>query len=541
MRVNKDNFAEHFQDIQSAIRSSDFVSFDLEFSGLRFRHDYFPRTSSLDTNQSIFERFSYVGQNFLPLQIGISCFYKSPIDQASKKMTYEEKTYSFMLAQTDDSCRFVQSDCVNFLSRHKFDFRECFIRGLPYAQVKGEVAELVENSDDGWIDTLAGYLREKEGSDLGGAGGFGKKQYSKPVMAESNGVLMKIEAWIKESSESEVEMKTERKLTGEALVGMIKSKKDFGAVAKVTKTGVIIHRAQVNAAEVKVEEQKHTELSSLEWLAQRYGFSLVFLELMKAKVPIVGHFCIFDWLYIYGACYENIPKKLTDFLKGINTIFPTIFDTKCVVRDAKKFEKKLMPGLGKMFDHLKAGVTKPVDLIKSVQFDEELKHDAGYDSSITGYAFIYLKAIIISKQSLSTMKREDFLKTVGKLPEGNNLYLNSERIIDFDFEDDYDGVSADEKKRALLLTISSTYASKTEEDVDSLISQITSYLSDTNTFVYSRIHRLCLWLTIKDNVMPDMHELMAKLNDAFESKAVFTDYDSHVPVDIDRYWLNQLN
>lgn len=557
MRVNKENFVEVFPSIQAAIQKSSFVSFDLEFSGLRFRHQYFPKTCHLESNQSIYERFAYVGQNFLPLQIGISCFYETPLKAGQTQKTYAEETFSFLVHQSDSSSRFVQSDCVNFLSRHKFDFGTTFLTGLPCKHVKGHITDFVLSNSPGtpdssstspnsWITPLADHLKMQESSISSFLIKSSKKQYSRPVMKEASMVVEKVCQWLDtELAHKDQEFIVGSKMVGEAAKELLMSRKFEGlGEVRVGESEVWVHRGEGKQGAGQIEEKSNGEeeekgnegeRKSLEWLAERYGFSLVFLELVKAKVPMIGHFSIFDWLYLYGACYEPLPKKLTDFLKGLNTIFPTIFDTKCVVSQAKKIDKKLIPGLSAMHQYLKSGVSKDANLIKAAHFDEKLMHDAGYDSSITGFCFIYLTAILSSKKPVASIKKEDFLKSVGKLPEGNLMYLNSERKLDFDFDDDFDGVSSDDKQKAMMIMIDESFSEQSEASVDSLMEEISLAISEQHTYQYSRVHRLCFWTTFKDNKQPNIENIVKEMNFRFTGKATFTDYASSPVLGIERY------
>ncbi len=86
------------------------------------------------------------------------------------------------------------------------------------------------------------------------------------------------------------------------------------------------------------------------------GFSLVFKCLVEARKPIVGHNMIMDLLLIYHHFYKPLPskhlinfcffkslfflfvilEKLNQFKSSLHSLFPYIFDTKCILFNERK-------------------------------------------------------------------------------------------------------------------------------------------------------------------------------------------------------------
>jgi hypothetical protein len=43
------------------------------------------------------------------------------------------------------------------------------------------------------------------------------------------------------------------------------------------------------------------------------GFSLVIEAIINAKVPVIGHNCMYDWLYLYNQFIGKLPDTYVDF------------------------------------------------------------------------------------------------------------------------------------------------------------------------------------------------------------------------------------
>jgi poly(A)-specific ribonuclease len=72
MQVTKENFGSILPSVLEAIESSDFIAFDLEFTGLGM--DKNDRIHVMDTSQERYEKTARICSQFLPLQVGICTF-----------------------------------------------------------------------------------------------------------------------------------------------------------------------------------------------------------------------------------------------------------------------------------------------------------------------------------------------------------------------------------------------------------------------------------------------------------------------------------
>jgi poly(A)-specific ribonuclease len=128
------------------------------------------------------------------------------------------------------------------------------------------------------------------------------------------------------------------------------------------------------------------------------GFSLVIEEIINAKKPLIGHNCIYDWLYVYNQFVDKLPETYDEFIKSWNKIFPFTYDNKVLAFNSKAFFKT---SLGEVFDKC----TSDDKFKHNLKFKFDLKngcsnyegtamlshyHEAAYDAHMTGVAFAHI-------------------------------------------------------------------------------------------------------------------------------------------------------
>ena len=128
------------------------------------------------------------------------------------------------------------------------------------------------------------------------------------------------------------------------------------------------------------------------------GFSLVIKALIEAKKPLLGHNCMYDWVYLYNQFIGKLPETYEEFITHWNKLFPRTFDTKVLAHNSKAFFKT---ALGEVY-----GKCTSEEKFKSnikVRFDSKNDctnyegtgllshyHEAAYDAHMTGVAFMHI-------------------------------------------------------------------------------------------------------------------------------------------------------
>jgi poly(A)-specific ribonuclease len=125
------------------------------------------------------------------------------------------------------------------------------------------------------------------------------------------------------------------------------------------------------------------------------GFSLVIEAIIEAKVPVIGHNCMYDWLYLYNQFVGKLPDTYAQFAAEWHARFPKTYDTKVLAFNSKHFFKT---SLGQVYE--KCGADEKHK--HNIKFVFDLKngfsnyegtellshyHEAAYDAYMTGVVF----------------------------------------------------------------------------------------------------------------------------------------------------------
>ena len=128
------------------------------------------------------------------------------------------------------------------------------------------------------------------------------------------------------------------------------------------------------------------------------GWSLVIGQMIKSKKPLIGHNCMYDWMYIYNQHIQRLPDTYAEFITHWNELFPHTYDNKVLCRNSKLFQKTT---LGVLFDEV---TTKPL-YTKNLSFKYDTAngfgkyenteilshyHEAAYDAQMTGVVFAHV-------------------------------------------------------------------------------------------------------------------------------------------------------
>lgn len=146
-------------------------------------------------------------------------------------------------------------------------------------------------------------------------------------------------------------------------------------------------------------ESKDQGLTKQQAIEQQYrnemGFSLVMQEIINSKKALIGHNCMYDWLYCYNQFVDKLPDTFSHFVQDWNEKFPNTYDNKVLAFNSRAFFKT---GLGDLFEK----VTTDDKYKKNLRFKFDLKngcsnydgtamlshyHEAAYDAHMTGVVF----------------------------------------------------------------------------------------------------------------------------------------------------------
>lgn len=128
------------------------------------------------------------------------------------------------------------------------------------------------------------------------------------------------------------------------------------------------------------------------------GFSLVIEAIIAAKKPLIGHNCMYDWLYVYNQFIGPLPETFADFAEKWHEMFPHTFDNKVLCANAKAFYNTT---LGTLYDNVTSNEKFKHNL--NFRFDTHNSftsydgstllqhyHEAAYDAHMTGVVFTHV-------------------------------------------------------------------------------------------------------------------------------------------------------
>jgi hypothetical protein len=202
-------------------------------------------------------------------------------------------------------------------------------------------------------------------------------------------------------------------------------------------------------------------------LNQHLGFRRIWLALIAAQLPIVGHNCMLDLLFLYAAVEGNLPTALCDFKREIHSRFPVIIDTKVLASHAWFSADKLSPESpflqqpdnvpnvqisSTSLDQLISWCLKLESPILKAQsercfsasvwfgsdFDGYLNssksHEAAYDAFGTGYVLLTLGKVLVGIYESSCLMNLDLVPPVDRCSEDDSVAWYPrihERLLDW--------------------------------------------------------------------------------------------------------------
>lgn len=354
--VTRDNFNSLLPSILHLIKESEFVSIDTELSGLAYgaegKYQYY------DTPEIRYKRLCSSANNYALLQYGISTW-----KWQSRSKRYESSSWSFHIfpscdgSSSNDTRRIaMQLSCLEFLSRHNFDFNKTFKSGVSFNSRAEEANYRARNissrSDDNrepnnlksedilFFESTCKLVRdyfkidpEKKTTDV--------ENYS--------ATLTNADEINRDSSSSvgngesvpEVDLKSTKTFeefsippcnSYRRMLLYRKLPTIFPSISIRKGTSVSGDHCLVVSfptAEILSQMEAETELKIIE----AAGFRRVIDHIFRCEKPIVGHNCWLDWMFTYKNFIGPFPSTLSEFQVSLNdAVKAPIFDTKLLAK-----------------------------------------------------------------------------------------------------------------------------------------------------------------------------------------------------------------
>ncbi|KAK9057183.1 hypothetical protein SSX86_024550 [Deinandra increscens subsp. villosa] len=462
--VTKSNFDSSLADLQRHVRDSDFVSIDLEMTGV---------TSSPWRESFEFDRFDvrYLkvkdsAEKFAVVQFGVCPFRWDPTKQSF--IAHPHNFYVFPrqeIGGDDKSHEFLcQTSSIDFLAKYQFDFNVCIKEGISYlsraqeddARLQLHSAHddepsespcttnvkdvpLVRMADILFVERMRNKISEWHDDllQIGNGGSHRTPEDPNDSKDQFQTIFFRTHPAIKLNGFTSRQLRLIKSVVEKSFKDLAYIRVYEGSCFQQ----IIVYTNSRRELEVlmKVVKENHFKEAEMK-IEAAIGFRRVIDLLSCEQKLIVGHNCFLDIAHICRKFVGPLPSSLEEYVPLVQKNFPFIIDTKILLNASNILQlkmKKSSTSLSKAFailcPHIASGagslgsahnnsvaVEVQVDDMRSSNWNSGAKHEAGYDAFMTGCIFAQsCNHLGIDFTSHSMLMKEDKLQNYINL-----LYLS---------------------------------------------------------------------------------------------------------------------
>ena len=437
------NYEREEKKIISLIKESDYISFDLEMTGIENDKN----NIIFDTPKNRYLKYKKTAEKYSIIQLGLTIFIKDKTDPNLINCY----PYNFYLFPNANDLKALSQDNMNFEiksmifnSNGKIDFNKWISEGIyylnkkQYRQLYINITQNNLNNDDFYMDTT---LMEQKPADLELA-----EKTIKDIKENFIDADIDANSYIIDSMPKYMLYYIKKKLPNNLY---------FKENCKAFRNWCTLI-TKYKTKEEKDELYKNDVLNQLRDLEHKKGVKKIIDAIFNKvvygsmdiddnsdqdifkKTKLIGHNMSLDLMFIIANLGDSLPDEYVEFKKMIKNNFENIYDTKLLFEEFKKNEithnniaiKDIKSVLDNMFPYLKSRFNDSIKFViktKNEEFNEELFHSAGYDSYITGLCFFYMMYGDKTGQILEVNKDKIFL--MNSLYKSMDLNKNDEEYI----------------------------------------------------------------------------------------------------------------
>ena len=448
------NYEKEEKRIINLIKTSDYISFDLEMTGIENDKN----NVIIDTPENRYLKYKKTSEKFSIIQLGITIFNKVKTDSNEKgenKIIYDCYPYNLYLFPNAVDLKALSQDSMNleiksmlFNRNGKIDFNKWINEGIyylnhrQYRQLYKNITENNINNDDFYLDTS---FLSKKPADIELAENTIKeiKENFLDEQSVANSYIIDcmpkyLLYYIKKKLPSNLYFKENCKVFRNwcTLITKYKTQEEKDDLYK---NDVL--------TQLRDLEHKKGVKKIIDAIFNKYSYGSMdidknFVEEKTNKNILIGHNMSLDLMFIIANLGESLPDKYLEFKNMIKNNFKNIYDTKLLFEEFKKNEinknniaiKDIKSVLDNIYPYLKSrfnDLFKVEIKTKNNEFKESQFHSAGYDSYITGLCFLYMLHGDKTGQFLEKCKNKIFMM--------NSLYksfdlnkINDDYMIEVD-------------------------------------------------------------------------------------------------------------
>lgn len=312
----------HARQLRDVLRKADFVSLDLELTGLHARSEKFLGVDRCYTAHAEGAR------GFMPVQLGLCAARRSDSD-ASRWILTPASVYIF---PQDPRVFQATTSTLKFLRDNAFDFNEWISCGVPYTRRQEEneertallrrIEELRNLQARASPQTSTVAPRREEAM---AASPFEAATEEDRLLAAS--VRDTINSWLQTNPGEPLELPVDSPLQRLLLHSLVAA--EFPHLFSSSSTRGQQRIFAVYTTESQVFSEQLTRLQAeLRSVEESRGARELLEAVSGERLLVVGHCCFYDFLHLYQSFVEDLPEGVGDFKKKWNQLFPYTFDTK---------------------------------------------------------------------------------------------------------------------------------------------------------------------------------------------------------------------
>ena len=391
MEITSDNYLEKEAEIISDIQKCDFLSFDLEMTGIAVGSRHF-----LDSPSERYLKHKLSAEKFRIIQFGLVPWFRKTDSKNKNKIIYEAKPYNIYVfpgKEVDYMNINCEVSALVFNSKHGMNFNTWIYKGVNYLNSK-QYTNLILRTKDRNFNNATNFDKSKniyKSEDLQIYEIFEKKfleflndknntnnifTYKKLPSFMIYHLLSKLTDEIRSQIYIEIEKNNEN------------NEEDKLIIKKVTK----------EEKQKLIGEDNQKKLKEME---KAKGVKNIWDEIVKNKKILIGHNLSIDILFCFSHFGETLPDNYEQFKKLVNSSFDGLYDTKYLYnnlssKEDTKYDSSLEIIYEKLSNKFKDSINIQIpqgftNYIEKMKNKSEMEyHQADFDAFITGLAFCYL-------------------------------------------------------------------------------------------------------------------------------------------------------
>ena len=389
MEITIDNYFEKESEIKEDIKNCNFLSFDLEMTGIAVGSRHL-----LDSPNERYLKHKSSAEKFKIIQFGLVPWFKKVDPNNKEKIIYEAKPYNIYVfpgKEMEHTYLNCEVSALIFNSKHGMNFNTWIYKGVNYLNNKNYTNLLLRKKNNNFNTT---------------------KNLEQKIFHKAEDKLLYEEFEKKFYDFYEINDETNKIFRYKKLpIYMV-----YHFLAKIgedirNKIYVDLEKNEENSSEDKITIQKVTkeerdkliEESNIKFMKQMEkarGVSNIWEEIVKNKKILIGHNLSIDILFCFSHFGESLPDSYDIFKKLVTNSFAGLYDTKYLYNNlSPKDETKSDLPLEGIYEKLTTKFQGTVNVSIPEGFTNYLSkmdkketdyHQADFDAFITGLSFCYL-------------------------------------------------------------------------------------------------------------------------------------------------------